>query len=797
MLQTINHILARPLILLIRIYQFILSPDKSILFSPFLKGTICAHEPHCSAYGIEVLKKYGLCPGIVYMIDRISSCTASHETKHDPASYRIVFASSAPIGVPFLEKIHSDPRYDLVWVITNPDVASGRGMKVRPNIIKEVAQKLDPAAKQKSTILLLDGFGGDGTSNWFPWLKKELESQGYTVHNPAPLNTEQPVLEDQLQHIIDLHQKDIGEDTIIIGHSLGGLLAHHLVDKLNQKINKLIAVAPAFPGLHTSDGKSTSERIQKAMKYLHAYTNHTYDGKRITSLTDEHTVFLSEDDPFIPYKKANKHFASIFPQSKIIWFVDKGHFNYRYNILELPAILPQIYNQQTRVILLHGKDATPADKRYPRLIHECQKRWIEIHTPQLPHADKPILAERIAEIDKLNPDENTILIGHSRWWVAALRWLEHNAQKVKKVILVATNDSVRDESLNGFFTESEYNYATIKKRCDNFAVFHSTDDMHVPFEHGQKIAAWLSATTRFPEDRCHFGYNPKTKSMTTELPELLQEIASFHILPHPSTSFISTPPSLRLDSKKYAHEAQEFQSRLQSKQPDFLVVIAYGKIVPQHILDIPTIAPINVHGSLLPKYRGASPIQSVLLDDESETGITIIQMEAGLDTGPMLSKKKFPLNIHTTALDIINRFQDFWPKQLVDTMRDFAKEHITLERQDETLATHCTKLEKSDGFIDPRKDSLHHINNIYRGCYLWPKVHFTLPDDRGKHASKMITIESLELDESLREANKDQPLFPKTKDQRPKTNNAISSLTLKPANSKNMSREDFIKGYGS
>ena len=98
------------------------------------------------------------------------------------------------------------------------------------------------------------------------------------------------------------------------------------------------------------------------------------------------------------------------------------------------------------------------------------------------------------------------------------------------------------------------------------------------------------------------------------------------------TEDIITPRSLRLDSRKYSDDASSFDSRLREKNPDFLVVIAYGNIIPQHILDIPTIAPINVHGSLLPAYRGASPIQSVLLNDEAETGITIMHMDAGLDT---------------------------------------------------------------------------------------------------------------------------------------------------------------------
>ena len=75
---------------------------------------------------------------------------------------------------------------------------------------------------------------------------------------------------------------------------------------------------------------------------------------------------------------------------------------------------------------------------------------------------------------------------------------------------------------------------------------------------------------------------------------------------------------------------------MQKKDPDFLVVIAYGKILPQSILDIPRIAPINVHGSILPAYRGATPIQSVLLDGQDQTGITIIKMDAGCDTGDII-----------------------------------------------------------------------------------------------------------------------------------------------------------------
>ena len=91
------------------------------------------------------------------------------------------------------------------------------------------------------------------------------------------------------------------------------------------------------------------------------------------------------------------------------------------------------------------------------------------------------------------------------------------------------------------------------------------------------------------------------------------------------TDFVCTPTKLNPEKSE---EGKQFAEWLKSKNPDFLVVIAYGKIIPQTILDIPNIAPINVHGSLLPKYRGASPLQSAFLDNEAETGITIMKMNA-------------------------------------------------------------------------------------------------------------------------------------------------------------------------
>ena len=258
------------------------------------------------------------------------------------------------------------------------------------------------------------------------------------------------------------------------------------------------------------------------------------------------------------------------------------------------------------------------------------------------------------------------------------------------------------------------------------------------------------------------------------------------------TEDIITPRSLRLDSRKYNDDASSFDSRLREKNPDFLVVIAYGNIIPQHILDIPTIAPINVHGSLLPAYRGASPIQSVLLNDEAETGITIMHMDAGLDTWPMLRKQWFSLTIHTTALDIIHKFQEFWPQLLIDTMIDYAHNKAPEIQQNNNEATHCSKLEKNHGLINPWTQTLYEVNNIYRGCYLWPKTYFVLDDSRGKHTGKQIIIHTLQLDETLWETHKNQLLL--VADQgKHHINPAVINFLIKPEWSKAMKWEDWLR----
>lgn len=173
------------------------------------------------------------------------------------------------------------------------------------------------------------------------------------------------------------------------------------------------------------------------------------------------------------------------------------------------------YAENMKVILIHGKDTNPKDKWYPWFRQQMELKNIEIHIPELPNPGDPQLDEWLAVLEKLQPDENTILIGHSRGGVAVLRFLEKlpKDSKVKKVILVATNSglledkAIQAESNQGFYTEQGFDFAEIKSHCSNFIVFHSKDDQWVPFSHGEKNAKNLNAKFITFENKGHFGKN--------------------------------------------------------------------------------------------------------------------------------------------------------------------------------------------------------------------------------------------------------------------------------------------------
>jgi methionyl-tRNA formyltransferase len=182
--------------------------------------------------------------------------------------------------------------------------------------------------------------------------------------------------------------------------------------------------------------------------------------------------------------------------------------------------------------------------------------------------------------------------------------------------------------------------------------------------------------------------------------------------------------------------------------------VAYGNLIPQNILDIPKIAPINIHGSLLPAYRGASPLQTVFLDGLTETGITLMKMEAGLDSGPMIDKQIFKLGFSDTVADLIQRVKDHTPRWSLDSIDNYVHGELEEETQDDLLVTHCGKIEKEDGLLDIENDTLEYIYRKYKAYYLWPKTFMKLKVKNDE--LRNITIDELVIDEDIYNDHKDK-----------------------------------------
>lgn len=143
----------------------------------------------------------------------------------------------------------------------------------------------------------------------------------------------------------------------------------------------------------------------------------------------------------------------------------------------------------------------------------------------------------------------------------------------------------------------------------------------------------------------------------------------------------------------------ESVAELRSLQPDVIVVVAYGQILPREILDLPRLGCINVHASLLPRHRGASPVHAALLAGDAISGVTIMQMDEGLDTGPILATVETPIGPRETAGSLHDRLALLAPDALLLTLRRLARGEIRPETQDGTRATYAPKLSRGDGEV--------------------------------------------------------------------------------------------------
>jgi methionyl-tRNA formyltransferase len=163
-------------------------------------------------------------------------------------------------------------------------------------------------------------------------------------------------------------------------------------------------------------------------------------------------------------------------------------------------------------------------------------------------------------------------------------------------------------------------------------------------------------------------------------------------------------------------EAVEY---LRALAPDAMVVVGYGQIIPQSVIDIPPLGIINVHGSVLPKYRGAGPVQWAILNGETVTGVTTMRIDAGLDTGDMLLKAETAIGAEETAVELAGRLAEMGAELLVRTLEGLAAGAIVPEKQDPAQATYARLLKKEDGAINWGRAAAA-IHNQVRGLQPWP-----------------------------------------------------------------------------
>ena len=236
---------------------------------------------------------------------------------------------------------------------------------------------------------------------------------------------------------------------------------------------------------------------------------------------------------------------------------------------------------------------------------------------------------------------------------------------------------------------------------------------------------------------------------------------------------------------------EEFASLLEELCPDMIVVAAYGKILPKNVIDFPKYGCINVHGSLLPKYRGAAPMQRAIIDGDAVTGITIMQMDVGLDTGDMLSVREVPIKDDDNFENVHDNLGLAGAELLVETVEKIKLGEITPVKQDDSLSTYAAKIEKKDCLIDFSM-SAKEVHDLIRGLSPIPLA-FTYSQN-----GKMLKVASARISERSN-ASYDVGTVVSC------DNNCITVacadgcidiLTVLPEGKRRMSAADFIRGRG-
>jgi methionyl-tRNA formyltransferase len=168
----------------------------------------------------------------------------------------------------------------------------------------------------------------------------------------------------------------------------------------------------------------------------------------------------------------------------------------------------------------------------------------------------------------------------------------------------------------------------------------------------------------------------------------------------------------------------EIKDEISSLEIDFLVVIAYGKIIPKWLLKLPKISPINIHFSLLPKYRGASPIQTSLINGDTETGVSFMQINDELDSGDIYKSFKTSIDQHDNKISLEKKLTDLCIENICQILHDIEFQRLRPIKQDSSIASYCNKLSKTNSLVD-FNDKSENIMNKFRAYFEWPGLTFS------------------------------------------------------------------------
>lgn len=208
---------------------------------------------------------------------------------------------------------------------------------------------------------------------------------------------------------------------------------------------------------------------------------------------------------------------------------------------------------------------------------------------------------------------------------------------------------------------------------------------------------------------------------------------------------ILTPPPVKQCAEEHGIPVLQPQkmkdpdliAHIAAEAPDVIIVAAYGRIIPKEIITIPKRGILNVHTSLLPKYRGASPAQYAIVSGDTITGTTIMLIDEGLDTGPIISQNSLAIDPHDTALSLLEKLAELGGDLLMETLPGWCTGELEPHEQNHTAATLTKILTKEDGEIKP-EHSAEHIERMIRAFFPWPGAYMKLPADHEKEMTLKI-----------------------------------------------------------